>query len=94
MSEILKRSITGALYIAVIVSTAFLSHYLLLLFFTIVGFICLREFQTLLKFRNIISYVSLVVLFQFHRDLHASFDYLYGNDFSCKILFTQRFVYT
>lgn len=62
MSEILKRSITGALYIIIIVSTAFLSHYLLLLFFTIVGFICLREFQTLLKFRNIISYVSLVVL--------------------------------
>ena len=62
MSEILKRSITGALYIAVIVSTAFLSHYLLLLFFTIVGFICLKEFQSLLQFRNIISYVSLVVL--------------------------------
>lgn len=62
MSEILKRSITGALYISIIVSTAFLSHYLLLVFFTIVGFICLREFQTLLKFRNIISYVSLVVL--------------------------------
>ncbi|NEV93274.1 phosphatidate cytidylyltransferase [Psychroflexus sp. YR1-1] len=62
MSEILKRSITGALYIIIIVSTAFLSHYLLLLFFTIVGFICLKEFQTLLSFRNIISYVSLVVL--------------------------------
>lgn len=62
MSEILKRSITGALYIIIIVSTAFLSHYLLLLFFAIVGFICLKEFQTLLKFRNIISYVSLVVL--------------------------------
>ncbi|SDG54902.1 phosphatidate cytidylyltransferase [Psychroflexus sediminis] len=62
MSEILKRSITGALYIIIIVSTAFLSHYLLLLFFTIVGFICLKEFQTLLRFRNIISYVSLVVL--------------------------------
>ncbi|MBZ9619496.1 phosphatidate cytidylyltransferase [Psychroflexus lacisalsi] len=62
MSELLKRSITGALYIIIIVSTAFLSHYLLLLFFTIVGFICLREFQTLLKFRNIISYISLIVL--------------------------------
>ncbi|MBZ9651075.1 phosphatidate cytidylyltransferase [Psychroflexus montanilacus] len=62
MSEILKRSITGALYIIIIVSTAFLSHYLLLLFFAIVGFICLKEFQNLLKFRNIISYVSLVVL--------------------------------
>ncbi|MBZ9627683.1 phosphatidate cytidylyltransferase [Psychroflexus sp. CAK57W] len=62
MSEIFKRSITGALYITIIVSTAFLSHYLLLLFFTVVGFICLREFQTLLRFRNIISYVSLVVL--------------------------------
>lgn len=62
MSEILKRSITGALYIIIIVSSAFLHHYLLLLFFTSVGFICLREFQTLLNFRNIISYVSLVVL--------------------------------
>lgn len=62
MSEILKRSITGALYIIIIVSSAFLDHYLLLLFFTVVGFICLKEFQTLLNFRNIISYVSLVIL--------------------------------
>ncbi|WP_127845128.1 phosphatidate cytidylyltransferase [Psychroflexus aestuariivivens] len=62
MSEILKRSITGALYIIIIVSTAFLSHYALLVFFVIVGFICLREFQKLLGFRNIISYISLVVL--------------------------------
>ncbi|AFU67413.1 phosphatidate cytidylyltransferase CdsA [Psychroflexus torquis ATCC 700755] len=62
MSEILKRSITGALYIIIIVSTAFLSHYLLLVFFTVVGLICLREFQTLLQFKNIMSYFSLVVL--------------------------------
>ncbi|TXE20787.1 phosphatidate cytidylyltransferase [Psychroflexus gondwanensis] len=62
MSEILKRSITGALYIIIIVSTAFLSHYLLLVFFTVVGFICLREFQTLLHFKNVMSYFSLVVL--------------------------------
>lgn len=62
MSEILKRSITGALYIIIIVSSAFLHHYLLILFFTVVGFICLKEFQTLLNFRNIISYISLVVL--------------------------------
>jgi len=62
MSEILKRSITGALYIIIIVSTAFLSHYLLLVFFTVVGFVCLREFQTLLNFKNVMSYFSLVVL--------------------------------
>jgi phosphatidate cytidylyltransferase len=62
MSEILKRTITGTLYIIIIVSTAFLSHYLLLAFFTVVGFICLREFQTLLRFKNVISYFSLVIL--------------------------------
>lgn len=62
MSEILKRSITGALYIIIIVSTAFLHHYALIGFFVIVGFICLREFQKLLDFRNLISYFSLVVL--------------------------------
>jgi len=62
MSEIIKRSLTGALYIVVIVSSALLHPYLLLTFFTSVGFICLYEFQTLLKFRNSISYVSLIVL--------------------------------
>ena len=68
MSEILKRSLTGALYVFIIISSAFLSHYLLLLFFTIVGFICLKEFQTLLKFKNLISYVSLVILlYYFHQ---------------------------
>ncbi len=68
MSEILKRSLTGALYVIIIISSAFLSHYLLLIFFTIVGFICLKEFQTLLKFKNLISYVSLVILlYYFHQ---------------------------
>jgi len=62
MSEILKRSITGVLYITVIISSAFLHHYALIGFFLVVGLVCLREFQKLLNFRNLISYFSLVVL--------------------------------
>ncbi|MDN6280470.1 MAG: phosphatidate cytidylyltransferase [Psychroflexus sp.] len=62
MNELLKRSITGILYIAVIVSTAFFNHYAFIAFFALVGLVCLQELQELLDFRNYLSYFVLIVL--------------------------------
>lgn len=70
MSEIFKRSLTGALYIIIIVSTAFLSHYAMVGFFVIVGFICLSEFQKLLEFRNWISYFALIFLLYYFNNFY------------------------
>ncbi len=68
MNELIKRSITGILYISIIVSTAFLSHYALIAFFSIMGLICLKELQELLQFKNYLSYfvlISLLLIFNF-----------------------------
>ncbi len=68
MNELFKRSVTGLLYISLIVSTAFLSHYALIAFFAVMGLICLKELQELLEFKNYLSYfvlIALLLLFNF-----------------------------
>lgn len=68
MNELIKRSITGILYISIIISTAILSHYALIVFFGLMGLICLKELQNLLYFKNYLSYfvlVGLLVIFNF-----------------------------
>lgn len=62
MNELIKRSITGILYVAVIVSTAFFNHYAFIAFFALVGLICLKELQELLDFKNYLSYFVLIIL--------------------------------
>lgn len=59
MKELIKRSITGLIYIFLIVASALLGKEALHIVFLFFGMICLYEVQRLLNYKTIISYILL-----------------------------------
>ncbi|MGM0635903.1 MAG: phosphatidate cytidylyltransferase [Bacteroidota bacterium] len=62
MNEILKRSLTGLIYMFLLVSTALLGGDALVIIFLFLGMICIYEMQKLLGFRSYIDYIVLLIL--------------------------------
>ncbi len=62
MKELIKRSITGLIYIFLIVASTLLGKEALHTVFLFFGMICLYEVQKLLKYRSILSYIIFLAL--------------------------------
>ncbi|MFL1013178.1 phosphatidate cytidylyltransferase [Flavisericum labens] len=62
MKELLVRSLSGALYISLLLICLFFENALMLLFF-IFGLICLREFKKLIELKSYIPYIIFVILY-------------------------------
>ena len=62
MKEILIRSLSGIVYIALLVLSVFNQHTLIALFF-VFGVICLTEFRKLIQLKSITPYFIFIILF-------------------------------
>ncbi len=62
MREFLKRSITGLLYVLILLSAIFLSHEAFTFLFLIFGITCLYEFKKLIKLRGYYIFIAFLGL--------------------------------
>lgn len=62
MKEIFKRSLSGLLYILLLIICLFNEHTVILLFF-VFGIICLGEFKKLIQLKSIIPYFIFTILY-------------------------------
>lgn len=62
MKELIKRSITGLIYIFLIIASALLGKEALHTVFLFFGMVCLYEVQKLLNYKTILSYIILLAL--------------------------------
>jgi len=62
MKEILTRSLSGLLYITILISSLVNIHVLTFVFY-IFGLICLTEFNKLIQFKNILIYLIFTILY-------------------------------
>ncbi|WP_370476898.1 phosphatidate cytidylyltransferase [Tamlana flava] len=62
MKEILVRSLSGLLYITLLITCLFFEQALMALFF-VFGLICLGEFKKLIQLKNYVPYIIFVVLY-------------------------------
>ncbi|OIQ18816.1 phosphatidate cytidylyltransferase [Lacinutrix sp. MedPE-SW] len=62
MKETLTRSLSGLLYITLLVGSLFFQHALIVLFF-IFGIICLAEFKKLIQLKSILPYIIFTILY-------------------------------
>ena len=62
MKEILIRSLSGLLYVSLLILSLYNEHALIILFF-VFGIICLAEFNKLIQLKSIIPYIIFTVLY-------------------------------
>jgi len=60
MNELLKRTLSGALYVVVLVSAILISEYSFLGLFFVFGLVGLYELQKLLKLNSYLNYIVLL----------------------------------
>lgn len=65
MNEFLKRSITGILYVFILLSAVFLSHDAFNFLFLVFGLVCLYEFKKLIKLRGYYIFIAFLGLWWF-----------------------------
>lgn len=65
MRDLLVRSLSGLLYVSLILSTLFIGKSWILLLFALLGFLTLKEFLNLLQTRNYLPYLLLFLSFVF-----------------------------
>ncbi|MBQ4820475.1 phosphatidate cytidylyltransferase [Aquimarina sp. MMG016] len=71
MKELLTRSLSGFLYVSILLASIFISRYTFIGVFFIFGIICIYEFQKLIHLRNkrlYIIFILFIILFQFVED--------------------------
>lgn len=61
MKELFTRSLTGLLFVGLLISSVFYSHEALLVVFTIFGLVCMYEFSKLIELKSIIQYIILLI---------------------------------
>ena len=61
MNELLKRTLSGALYVVILISAILISEYSFIALFFAFGIICLYELQNLLKLNSYLNYIVLLV---------------------------------
>ena len=57
MSSLLKRSISGIIYVIVFISAILFSEYSYIALIIIFGLLCIWEFSKMIQFKNLISYI-------------------------------------
>lgn len=62
MKEILIRSLSGLLYVLLLISSLFNEHAVIILFF-VFGLVCLGEFKKLIQLKSIIPYFIFIILY-------------------------------
>ncbi|WP_136479945.1 phosphatidate cytidylyltransferase [Cognatitamlana onchidii] len=62
MKETLVRSLSGLLYVSLLVTCLFFEHLLIALFF-VFGLICIGEFNKLIQLKSYIPYIIFIILF-------------------------------
>jgi len=60
MTELLKRSLSGALYVVILISALLISEYSFIALFFTFGIICLYELQNLLNLKSYLNYIILL----------------------------------
>ena len=73
MNELLKRTLSGALYVVVLVSAILISEYSFLGLFFVFGLVGLYELQKLLKLNSYLNYIVLLAALIFFGILKIEF---------------------
>ena len=66
MRELLKRAITGVLYILLLLAAVFLSNNAFDFLFMIFGIICLYEFKKIIRLQGYYIFIAFLILWWFH----------------------------
>jgi len=79
MKELLLRSVSGVLYISIVILTLFTSHKWFITLFLILGLIALFEFLRLIRFNSLVHYLFLIILIYFfsYREMEPVWVYLF-----------------
>ncbi|WP_299890040.1 phosphatidate cytidylyltransferase [uncultured Lacinutrix sp.] len=62
MKETLTRSLSGLLYVTLLVGSLFFQHALIIVFF-IFGLLCLAEFKKLIQLKSVVPYIIFTVIY-------------------------------